>query len=102
MKTKGLTLVEAHATGRKYRMVGSTYGYGWYVNKNFVVTENGIEHPAWVLTIEAACARYDLEPVAKLLTREDVDAAFNLAWEGRNSLSLKHGVMNILFGPEDV
>ena len=60
MKTKGLTLAEAHASGRKYRLVGSGSRYfrddpGYSFNYIYVFE-----------------AKFELEPEAKLLTREDV------------------------------
>lgn len=59
MKTKNLSLAEAHASGRKYRRAG----WGEWVC--FIPSTH-------VLLTDALATDYELEPVAKLLTREEV------------------------------
>lgn len=104
MKMEGLTLIEAHETGKKYRVVGSNFGYGRYVGKNFVVTENGQEHPAWILTIDAACAMYELEPQDKLLTREDVYKITHShinSWYGIDAEYVAEKIVKVLFDKDE-
>ena len=61
MKTKNLSLAEAHASGRKYRAIGDPY-YDNYTRFN----------PNKEVSWFYATALYELEPEAKLLTRKEV------------------------------
>jgi len=93
MKTKGLTLAEAHASGRKYKRP-LWDRYARLVDKT-------------VFLPDAIATDYELEPEAKLLTREDVKAAIYLALRGKIGPSyhdrcLEEVVTDKLFGPEDV
>jgi hypothetical protein len=59
-KTTGLSLAEAHASGRKYRRGG---------NPTFIRYTDKSE----ILLVNAAATDWEIEPEAKLLTRDDID-----------------------------
>jgi hypothetical protein len=93
MKTKNLTLAEAHASGRKYRRAN-------YYLEEFQKPELDVSMP-----IEDAIATdYELEPQAKLLTREEVEEAFYMALPVTKHEESKHITVMLarLFGAEDV
>lgn len=91
MKTTGLSLAEAHASGRRYKRAP------YY--KGFERLEDGLGDTIWVK--DALAMDYELEPEAKLLTREEVRQAV-LAQKGQ--VNIFHDAAKIcdaLFGPED-
>jgi len=87
MKTKNLSLAEAHASGKKYRIVGYTGAY----YRNVVGCE-----VSWM----AAISQYELEPEAKLLTRDEVEAAIVKAMP--HASFWPKAICDQLFGQEDV
>ena len=87
MKTKGLSLAEAHESGRKYRQVGDTCSY-YRIKEGHSVS--------WL----GAISLYELEPEAKLLTREEVEAA--LVSCGITGPKFRIPIIDALFGSEDV
>jgi hypothetical protein len=94
MKTKGLSLAEAHASGRKYRRNEWIPGY------------RRCETFAEFISFRDALATdYELEPEAKPLTRDDVSMAIHAALRGTvGTVNLDHylaqNVIDRLFGLE--
>ena len=88
MKTKGLSLAEAHASGRKYRR--PCWGVGFYTRYN---------HNSEVMGNNALATDYELEPQAKLLTREEVGEVMFL--QLNISTMDRERVLERLFGCED-
>lgn len=93
MKTKGLTLAEAHKSGRNYRRPN------WLEYSKF--------YGGNIPLIDAIATDYELEPQAKLLTREEVrQAALTVlilphhsgATQGFHQAEM---ICNNLFGPEE-
>lgn len=87
MKTKGLSLAEAHASGRKYKPVGEHHSAYFRYDID--------RHLSWF----AATTLYELEPEAKLLTREEVGAAMFL--QLNISTMDRQRVLDKLFGSEE-
>jgi len=85
VKTKGLSLAEAHESGRKYRRAGQPHY--WRMNPRD-------EHTHFPSSTILA-TDYELEPEAKLLTREDVERA--VCWLGPTTTKQ---VLDHIFGEE--
>lgn len=85
-----MTLLEAHASGRRYRRANHTVWRDYH-------RLGGHDGHSLVLIDHVFATDYELEPEAKLLTREAVWAAIYRAG-GNNGQE----VCNILFGEEDV
>jgi hypothetical protein len=81
VKTKGLSLAEAHTSGRKYKRPG----WNGYTRLGDRV----------VFLVDALATDYELEPEAKLLTREDVERA--VCWLGPTTTNQ---VLDHIFGEE--
>ena len=93
MKTKGLSLSEAHASGRNYRRTfyvrkGETSFYRHSIAGNMLVDD-------------AVATDYELEPQAKPLTREEVEEAFEEAASRNDRDSAKAALIEKLFGSEE-
>ena len=94
MKTKGLSLLEAHNSGRKYRRA----------NRPDATEFHRLTDPStdsrWLIPVENALATdYELEPQTKLLTREEVDTV--LIDSGVSFITRQYS-LNLLFGEEGV
>ena len=88
MKTKNLSLAEAHASGRKYRMVGDSCAY-YRIKEGHSVSWMG------------ATSLYELEPEAKLLTREEVYEAISSSMPVICTEYVATHICNKLFGSEE-
>lgn len=94
MKTKGLTLAEAHASGRNYRRANHAV---WTAYSRL-----GNHSQAKLILIEHVFATdYELEPEAKLLTRDEVSHALNVCWDSHNQMYTNQVLLDLLFGPEE-
>ena len=89
MKTKNLSLAEAHASDRRYKPVGEhhTKYYRFDVG----------QHLSWF----AATTLYELEPEAKLLTREEVYEAISSSMPVICTEYVATHICNKLFGSEE-
>jgi hypothetical protein len=88
MKTKGLTLIEAHKSGKKYRRPTWVPGYRRFeLSTQFISVDN------------ALATDYELELEAKLLTREDVRQILKERTKIYDPTIVV--VLNALFGPEE-
>ena len=91
MKTKGLSLAEAHDSGKKYRRPKNTCLHFRYADDDGISID------------DALATDYELEPQAKLLTREEVEDAFYMEWVGvgKSIDDVVCAVLNRLFGSEE-
>jgi hypothetical protein len=91
MKTTNLSLAEAHKSGRKYRRPG-------WLCKDFI----RFEHDNLNILLENALATdYELEPEAKLLTREEVRRAITYWVTVTAEDRLANRICYELFGTEE-